>query len=93
MFVHYNGSGSYLESNTNKSGTVTSTASSRTSGNLPITNVIDGNKTEAFQLLIKWHNEDPVDQIEINRNNAVYDIQGNRNPFIDHPSFADYIWG
>ena len=93
MFVHYNGSGSYLESNTNKSGTVTSTASSKTSGNLPITNVIDGNKTEAFQLLIKWHNEDPVDQIEINRNNAVYDIQGNRNPFIDHPSFADYIWG
>ncbi|MFO7863954.1 MAG: endonuclease [Salinivirgaceae bacterium] len=43
-------------------------------------------------LLMKWHQEDPVSQKEIDRNNAIYDIQGNRNPFVDHPEFAGYIW-
>ena len=92
MFVHYN-SGSTLGSNTNKSGSCPSTASSKTSGSLPITNVITGTKAQAFALLLKWHNEDPVDQIEITRNEAVYKIQGNRNPFIDKPEYANYIWG
>mgnify|MGYP000753809915 FL=1 len=35
---------------------------------------------------------DPVSQKELDRNEVVYGIQGNRNPFIDHPEFADYIW-
>lgn len=47
----------------------------------------------ASQLLLKWSAEDPVDQKEINRNNAIYKVQGNRNPFIDLPELADYIWG
>lgn len=47
----------------------------------------------AIDLLLKWHREDPVSAKEINRNNAVYAIQGNRNPFIDHPELAEYIWG
>jgi endonuclease I len=92
MFVHYN-SPTTLENNTNKSGTVNTTESSQTSGNLPLTNVIAGTKAEAFELILKWHNEDPVDASEIQRNEAVYKIQGNRNPFIDIPSLADYIWG
>ena len=44
-------------------------------------------------LLTKWSENDPVSQKEINRNNSVYSQQGNRNPFIDHPSWANKIWG
>jgi len=44
-------------------------------------------------LLLLWHNNDPVSQKEIDRNEAVFLLQGNRNPFIDYPQFADCIWG
>lgn len=47
----------------------------------------------AAEMLIGWHQSDPVSQKEIDRNNAVYSYQDNRNPFIDHPEFADKIWG
>ncbi|WP_428818785.1 endonuclease [Microbulbifer sp. MCCC 1A16149] len=47
----------------------------------------------ALQLLIDWHNADPVSQWEIDRNNAAYNFQGNRNPFIDHPEYVESIWG
>lgn len=47
----------------------------------------------ARDLLIKWHNNDPVSEKERDRNEAVYLIQGNRNPFVDDPNLADYIWG
>lgn len=47
----------------------------------------------AYALLVQWNNEDPVDEIEIARNEAVCGIQGNRNPFIDFPHLADYVWG
>lgn len=47
----------------------------------------------AVNLLLKWHRNDPVSEKEINRNNEVYKLQGNRNPFIDHPVLAEYIWG
>jgi endonuclease I len=50
-------------------------------------------KPWAAQMLLEWHHLDPVSQKEINRNNAVYALQGNRNPFIDRPQFADCIWG
>jgi endonuclease I len=57
-----------------------------------------------LQLLIKWHNQDPVSTKEINRNNAIFSQavanssagtlvkQGNRNPFVDHPEYVDAIW-
>lgn len=44
-------------------------------------------------LLLKWHREDPVSQKEIDRNNGIQQTQGNRNPFIDYPYLAEYIWG
>jgi hypothetical protein len=44
-------------------------------------------------LFLKWHRQDPISTKEINRNNAVYGIQYNRNPFIDHPELAEFIWG
>ncbi len=50
-------------------------------------------KPWAAQMLLEWHHLDPVSQKEINRNNAIYAIQHNRNPFIDRPEFADCIWG
>lgn len=43
--------------------------------------------------LIKWHEEDPVDQTEIDRHEGAYDYQGNRNPFVDHPEWVASIWG
>ncbi len=45
-----------------------------------------------FKTLMKWHLEEVPTQEEINRNQAVYEIQGNRNPFIDHPEYAAYIY-
>lgn len=50
-------------------------------------------KPWAIDLLLKWHHDDPVSQKEIERNNAVYAIQGNRNPFVDYPRLADFVWG
>lgn len=46
-----------------------------------------------YKLLLKWHNVDPVSQKEIEINNDAEEVQGNRNPFIDYPVLADYIWG
>ena len=62
-------------------------------GDLPITNVMSGTKDNAFKTLLEWHALDPVDELELNRNEGVYKIQGNRNPFIDHPEFVTNIWG
>lgn len=45
-----------------------------------------------INLLMSWHLSDPVSEREIHRNNAVYAIQGNRNPFIDHPEWVADIW-
>jgi endonuclease I len=47
----------------------------------------------ALNVLLTWHQQDPVSDKEIARNNAVYDFQGNRNPFIDNPEYAGQIWG
>ena len=49
--------------------------------------------TTAFlNLLITWHNQDPVSSREIARNNAIYATQNNRNPFIDRPEYVQAIW-
>ncbi|WP_298540962.1 endonuclease [uncultured Aquimarina sp.] len=43
--------------------------------------------------LLDWHRNDPPDDFEMNRNNIIYNWQFNRNPFIDQPDLAEYIWG
>ena len=44
--------------------------------------------------LLEWNKLDPVDEYEIHRNNLLYNnYTNNRNPFIDFPEWADYIWG
>ena len=47
----------------------------------------------AKDMLLKWHRNDPVSKKETNRNEKVFLFQGNRNPFIDFPNLAEYIWG
>lgn len=44
-------------------------------------------------MLLKWATEDPVDAKEMNRNEEIFKCQKNRNPFIDYPILAEYIWG
>lgn len=60
--------------------------------------VLDGTAYPAFEswmitMLLDWHTNDPVNQKEIDRNEAIFGIQANRNPFIDHPEYAGLIWG
>jgi endonuclease I len=45
-----------------------------------------------LRMLLSWHDSDPVSQKEVDRNNDVYDFQGNRNPFVDHPEWVSCIW-
>lgn len=59
--------------------------------------MLNGTSAQAYQdwvinLLLTWHYEDPVSQKEIDRNNAAYQYQGNRNPFVDYPEFVCQIW-
>lgn len=61
--------------------------------------MLDGTQFPAFSewaknMLLEWNELDPVSQKEIDRNNIVYNnYQHNRNPFIDHPEYAEQIWG
>ncbi len=59
--------------------------------------ILNGSSYQTFddwylQLLYKWHVQDPVNAKEIDRNNAVYVLQGNRNPFVDHPEYVANVW-
>ena len=47
----------------------------------------------AREMLLQWCRQDPVSQKEIDRNNVVEQYQGNRNPFVDFPELAEYVWG
>lgn len=48
--------------------------------------------TEFLNILLTWSAMDPVNQREIDRNNAIYTQQGNRNPYIDHPEYVQQVW-
>lgn len=54
------------------------------------------NGTEGYigilNTILKWNFEDPVDSRELYRNEEIYKVQGNRNPFIDHPELAYYLY-
>ena len=51
-------------------------------------------KEWAYELYLLWNEMDPVDEVEIDRNNTIYEeIQYNRNLFVDYPYLAEYIWG
>ncbi|HLU80572.1 MAG TPA: endonuclease [Flavobacteriaceae bacterium] len=59
---------------------------------------LNGTSDQVFEnwmldMLLDWHQNDPVSQREIDRNEEAYNFQGNANPFVDHPEFIDMIWG
>ncbi|MGB4845622.1 MAG: endonuclease [Ferruginibacter sp.] len=59
--------------------------------------ILSGNAYPALddwylKLMFQWHLDDPVSTKEVNRNNAVFALQGNRNPFIDHPEYVYQVW-
>lgn len=61
-------------------------------------NSFNGTSDQGFNdwtldMLLKWHEEDPVSQKELDRNENAMEYQGNRNPFIDHPEYVEEIWG
>ena len=63
-----------------------------------ISATLDGTAYHAFtewqlDMLMKWAKNDAVSTKESDRNNAVFGIQNNRNPFIDYPGLEEYIWG
>ncbi|HHX68904.1 MAG TPA: hypothetical protein GX708_12735, partial [Gallicola sp.] len=47
---------------------------------------------QSLEMLLEWHESDPVDNAEIIRNDRIEDYQGNRNPYIDNPNYAFLIW-
>lgn len=62
--------------------------------------VVNGNPNDGtlgqigdLTTLLSWNHSDSSDDFEMNRNNYIYNWQVNRNPFIDYPELADYIWG
>ena len=64
--------------------------------------VFDGNTYPGFTdwyltMLMRWSKEDPIDEVEIARNNTIASTevqrQNNRNPFVDYPGLEEYIWG
>ncbi|NIF04429.1 T9SS type A sorting domain-containing protein [Chryseobacterium sp. Tr-659] len=67
--------------------------SSFSSGDMLGSSTFPGLQTWELNVLLAWHNQDPVSQAEIKRNNASYTYQGNRNPFIDNPNYVNLIWG
>ncbi|WP_336961307.1 endonuclease [Chryseobacterium contaminans] len=64
-----------------------------TTGNMLGGSAFPGLQPWELQQLLQWNAMDPVSAAEIARNNASYTYQGNRNPFIDNPTYADLIWG
>jgi len=59
--------------------------------------ILDGSSNKVFEtwqlnMLLRWHANDAVSQKEIDRNEAAYSHQGNRNPFVDHPEYVGKIW-
>ncbi|HHT98745.1 MAG TPA: hypothetical protein GXZ79_01525 [Acholeplasma sp.] len=51
-----------------------------------------GSAIGSKEMFLEWHLKDPVDDFERNRNNVIHDMQGNRNPFIDHPELAQLVF-
>lgn len=67
--------------------------SSFSTGNMLGGSAYPGLQNWELQVLLAWNAADPVSQREIDRNNAAYTYQGNRNPYIDNPSFVNLVWG
>lgn len=63
----------------------------------PAKAMFDGTNSNAFSttffnILYQWHIQDPVSSKEIAQNNAIFNFQGNRNPYIDNPQWIANVW-
>lgn len=67
--------------------------SSFSTGNMLGGSTYPGLQNWELQVLLAWNAADPVSQREIDRNNAAYVYQGNRNPYIDNPTWVNDVWG
>lgn len=72
---------------------IASWAGNGSAGEILAGNSYPAYKTWFYTLMLQWNAMDPVSQKEINRNNAIAALQKNRNPYIDYPELANYIWG
>ena len=91
VYTHYN---SYNNSIFGNYATTNGNGSSGYFGTLNLTQIVSASsESAAISLLLDWNKSDEVDPIERTRNEETYKLQGNRNPFIDHPEYADAIWG
>lgn len=66
--------------------------------NASASQVFDGNrypglKAWTLNMMMRWSKQDPIDAVERARNEAVQEVQGNRNPFVDYPGLEEYVWG
>lgn len=85
VYTHYN-------TYSNVGGTTNGSRSSGF-GTLKYTMVVsERNEDAAIGMLLEWNKSDPVDDVERTRNEEVFKIQGNRNPFIDDETYAEKIW-
>ena len=48
-------------------------------------------QADRLKVLLRWHKQDGVTEWERHRNQSIFAIQGNRNPFIDFPEWADKV--
>ena len=81
MYMHY-------------SKEVSANSSHSYAGSLSITSITSASTSSAaWDMLVDWSNSDPVSTVESNRNNYCAGVTGVRNPFVDHPEYANYIWG
>lgn len=62
-------------------------------GNSVFTPQYPGLTQWTLDMMMRWSKNDPVDDREVERNNAVYETQHNRNPFVDYPGLEEYTWG
>jgi endonuclease I len=60
--------------------------------NDPNVDNLPANTMGSLSVLLGWHQADPVDAFERQRNNVIYNAQGNRNPFIDRPDYFEPVW-
>jgi len=60
--------------------------------NVAVGSTVSGD-SNMVAIFLQWNAEDPVSQVEKQRNTILENLQGNRNPFIDNPAFATRIWG
>ncbi len=87
MYTHYN-------TYSNVHGSTNGNGRSNYFGTLHFTDIVSAsNEKGATELLLDWNELDPPDSLELSRNEAAQEIQGNRNPFVDHPEYAEAIWG